>query len=80
MSPGSDDDDVTKLLFAKSSMQDYQRLCDLDVLGIQQPVDGEQSVYEEFMEQLCQSEDGWYETGLFWKPEAGELPSNECGI
>ena len=79
MSPGSDDDDVTKLLFAKSSMQDYQRLCDLDVLGIQEPVDGEQSVYEEFKEQLRQSEDGWYETGLFWKPEAGELPSNERG-
>ena len=75
----SDDDDVTKLLFAKSSMQDYQRLCDLDVLGIQEPVDGEQSVYEEFKEQLRQSEDGWYETGLFWKPEAGELPSNERG-
>ena len=79
MSPGSDDDDFTKLLFAKSSMQDYQRLCDLDVLGIQEPVDGEQSVYEEFKEQLRQSEDGWYETGLFWKPEAGELPSNERG-
>ena len=58
-------------------MQDYQRLCDLDVLDIQEPVDGEQSVYENFKEQLRQSEDGWYETGLFWKPEAGELPSNE---
>ena len=60
-------------------MQDYQRLCHLDVLGIQEPVDGEQSVYEEFKEQLRQSEDGWYETSSFWKPKAGELPSNERG-
>ena len=58
MSPGSDDD-VTKLLFVKSSMQDYQRRCDLDVLGIEEPVHGEQSVYEEFKEQLRLSEDGW---------------------
>ncbi len=79
MSPGTDNDDLTEMLFTKTSMHDYQKLCDLDVLGLQKPLNEEQSIYEDFKEQLSQSEEGWYETGLLWKPEMDHLPSNERG-
>ena len=75
MSPGTDDD-FTKMLFTKTSMHDYQKLCDLDVLGLQESPNEEQSIYEDFKEQLRQSKEGWYETGLLWKPGMEDLPSN----
>lgn len=78
MSPGTDDD-LTKMLFTQSSMHDYQKLCDLDVLGIKEPLKEQQPIYEDFKEQLSQSEEGWYETGLLWKPRVDHLPSNERG-
>ena len=76
MSTGTDDD-FTKMLFTKTSMHDYQKLCDLDVLGLQGSPNEEQSIYEDFKEQLRQSKEGWYETGLLWKPGMEDLPSNE---
>ena len=36
-------------------------------------------MYEDFKEQLNQSEERWYETGLLWKPRVNHLPSNERG-
>ena len=78
MSPGTDDD-FTKMLFTKTSMHDYQKLCNLDVLGLQESPNEEQSIYEDFKEQLRQSKEGWYETGLLWKPGMEDLPSNERG-
>ena len=35
------------------------------------------SVYGEFIEQLDRSEEGWWESGLLWKPGHGRLLSNE---
>ena len=67
VSPGTDNYDLTKMLFTTTSMHDYQKLCDLDVLGLQKPLNEEQSIYEDFKKQLSQSEEGWYETGLLWK-------------
>ena len=78
MSPRTDDD-FTKMLFTKTSMHAYQKLCDLDVLGLQESPNEEQSIYEDFKEQLSQSKEGWYETGLLWKPGMEDLPSNERG-
>ena len=78
MSPGTDDD-FTKMLFTKTSMHDYQKLCDLDVFGLQKSPNEEQSIYEDFNEQLRQSKEGWYETGLLWKSGMEDLPSNERG-
>ena len=41
MSPGTEDD-LTKKLFEKSSVNDYRKLCNLDVLGLANHLDGEQ--------------------------------------
>ena len=61
----------------RTSAADYEQLCSLDVLGLEdRPKGDQQNVYGEFTEQLCRSEQGWYESGLLWK--AG-LPTNERG-
>ena len=77
MSPGKDCD-TTNLFMTKSSTNDYDRLCQYDVLGVQDPT-GEESVYHEFKDQLRQSKDGWYETGFIWKPGHPDLPTNYNG-
>ena len=42
-SPESEDD-LTNTLFTKSTAEDYQRLCYLDVIGLYQELDGEATV------------------------------------
>ena len=64
----------------RTSSTDYEQLCSLDVLGLQDKPDGDQqSVYEDFKEQLRRSDEGWYETGLLWKHGHDLLPNNEQG-
>ena len=64
----------------RTSSTDYEQLCSLDVLGLQDRPDGDQqSVYEDFKEQLRRSDEGWYETGLLWKHGHDLLPNNEQG-
>ena len=59
---------------------DYEQLCSLDVLGLEDKADrNQQSVYEELKEQLRQSAEGWYETGLLWKHGHEPLPNNKQG-
>ena len=56
------------MLFAQTCIVDYEELCELDVLGLADACTGDHSVvYEEFMEQLRRSEEGWLETVLPWK-------------
>ena len=78
LSPGSEDD-LTKTLFAKSSVQDYHKLCDLDVLGLETQLDGDETIYQDFKDQLTQSPEGWCETGLLWKPGVDGIPNNKAG-
>ena len=57
-------------------------LCSLDVLELEfedRPEGDQQNVYGEFTEQLCRSEQGWYESGLLWKAGHDCLPTNERG-
>jgi hypothetical protein len=81
MSPGAE---ATTMLnrsyFTRTSASDYDQLCNLDILGLRDRPEGDQQlVYEDFKEQLSQSEEGWYETGLLWKQGHKPLPSNEPG-
>ena len=70
--------DFSNVYLTKSSAADYEELCSLDVLGLKDHLEQDQQfVYKEFQEQLTQSDDGWYETGLLWKPGHEPLPSNE---
>ena len=79
ISPGREVD-TSPLLLTRSTSNDYEQLCSLDVLGLtDSPEDDQQAVYQEFKEQLERSPDGWYETGLPWKSNHPELPTNETG-
>ena len=61
-------------------MADCEQLCSLDILGLEDRPEGDQqNVYGEFIEQLHQSEEGWYESELLWKPGHAPLPTNERG-
>ena len=51
----------------------------MDVLGLGNQLDGEGAVYQDFKDQLTQSPEGWYETGLLWKPNTDGLPNNKAG-
>eukprot|EP00112_Aurelia_sp_Birch-Aquarium-sp1_P000365 Seg1032.2 transcript_id=Seg1032.2/GoldUCD/mRNA.D3Y31 product="hypothetical protein" protein_id=Seg1032.2/GoldUCD/D3Y31 len=77
MSPGREGKN-SALVYTRSSHDDYMQLCSLDVLGVEERPEGDQqSVYEEFKEQLVQREDGRYETSLPWKAAHPALPTNE---
>ena len=71
---------LTSAYLTRTSSADYEQLCSLDVLGLEDKADrNQQSVYEEFKEQLRQSAEGWYETGLLWKHGHEPLPNNKQG-
>ena len=79
ISPGTELD-LSNLYLTRSTDEDYDRLCSLDVLGIQDsPSSNTNSVYEDFKQQLVRSDEGWYETGLLWKTGHPPLPTNEKG-
>jgi hypothetical protein len=79
ISPGKEVN-LSNTYLTRTSFGDYEQLCNLDVLGLEDRAQGDQqSVYDEFKEQLSRSDEGWYETGLIWKQGHGPLPSNEHG-
>ena len=79
MSPGKEYDNNVMLL-TQTSHSDYEELCKLDVLGLQDMTEHDQSVvFDKFKEQLICSPDGWYETTLPWKANHPDLPTNEKG-
>ena len=71
---------LSSVYLTRTSSVDYQQLCSLDVLGLQDRPDGDQqSVYDDFKEQLKRSDEGWYETGLLWKHGHDIHPNNKSG-
>jgi hypothetical protein len=63
VSPGGEAG-MSKMLETQTTVLDYDNLCRLDVLGLQDHPTGDQtSVYDDFKEQLTRSPDGWYEIG-----------------
>ncbi|KXJ13025.1 hypothetical protein AC249_AIPGENE28184 [Exaiptasia diaphana] len=79
MSPGVEAD-TNNLRYANTSTEDYDKLCSLEVLGLNDPQGGTQdNVYETFKQQVERDEEGWYKTGLLWKPGVSELPNNKAG-
>ena len=72
MAPGRESD-IGRALFTKTSVTDYEKLCDADVLGLKESdYKHDDDVYEKFKKQLKRNKEGWYETGLVWKE--GNLP------
>ncbi len=79
MSPGTELDEKTMML-TQTSQSDYEALCRLDVLGLEDRSEHDQStVYDEFKEQLTRSPEGWYETALPWKGNHPPLKNNREG-
>ena len=79
MSPGSESD-LTNMFLTQTSAVDYDALCRLDVLALQdQPAGDQDLVYEEFKEQLVRNPEEWYETGLLWKGNHPPLLDNQHG-
>ena len=79
MSPGAETN-LSSVYLTRSSSTDYEQLCCLDVLGLEdKPAGDQQAVYSEFQEQLVQHPEGWYETGLLWKAGHTPLPNNRNG-
>lgn len=79
MSRGSESN-LTDMFLTQTSAADYEALCRLDVLGLQDhPIGNQDLVFEEFKEQLTRNPEGWYETGLPWKGNHPPLPNNEHG-
>ena len=76
MSPGREYD-VTNALFAQT-FTDYDRLCSLDVLGVEDRANEMNDLtLERFERQLDYNEEGYYETGLIWKEQDMELGNNK---
>ena len=79
MSPGVEFDKSTMLL-TQTSQADFEKLCRLDVLGIADSSEHDQTtVYKDFKENLTRDSTGWYEANLPWKPNHPPLPTNESG-
>ena len=77
MSPGKEFDQK-RMLLTQTNQLDYEQLCRLDVLGLEDaPEHDQRVVYNEFKEQLTRNPEGWYETGLPWRGSLPKLPSNE---
>ena len=61
MSPGNEMD-LNNLMLSRISIDDYEKLCNLDVVGVQDiPKTHEGIVHTNFTDQLKQSDEGWYE-------------------
>ena len=79
MSPGKELD-LTNMFLTQAASCDYEKLCRLDVLGLEDTnVEDKGIVYEEFKEQLKRSPEGWYEVGFPWKGNHPPLLNNEAG-
>ena len=79
VSPGREIDHANMLL-TQTNHVDYEELCRLDVLGLEDsPEHDQQAVYPEFREQLTRNPEGWYETSLPWKGNHPPLPNNKAG-
>ena len=64
MSPGQEFDKSVMLL-TQTTQSNYEELCKLDILGLRDSADQDQTVVsEEFKERLTRSPEGWYETIL----------------
>ena len=72
--------DLGNAYLAVNSTVNHNRLCAVDVLGLEdEPSTHQSNVHEEFKEQLIRSPDGRYETGQPWKGNCPELPNNWAG-
>ena len=61
VSPGQEPR-IRNMLFSKSSLHDYEKLCSLDCLGIEERRDDTNYVFREFQKYIGRGPEGSYET------------------
>ena len=67
MSSGADVD-LQNMFLTQTLVGDYEELCRMDVLGLEDtPIGDQQVVHQEFLEQRKRSPESWYETAFPWK-------------
>ena len=72
--------DTNQMMLTQTSHADCDELCRLDVLGLSDAAEHDQSVvYQEFKDQLVRDKEGWYATGLPWRGDHLPLPNNKQG-
>lgn len=66
--------------FYRTTQSDLENLCRLDVPGLADSMENDQSLmYEDFKEQLVRNPAGWYEINLTWKANHPTLLTNKAG-
>ena len=79
MSPGRESDLVSSL-YARTSVSDFDRLCDMNVLGVEENhLSHDENVYKKFKQQLERNEGGWYKSGVVWTENKVPLNNNKSG-
>ena len=71
--------DLTKMMHMKSNTHDYDKLCNLGVLGIPEALEKGSIIHQEFKDQPKQKADRRYKTGFIWKSNKNLLPDNKEG-
>ena len=79
MSPGRENNLVSSL-YTRTSVSNVDRLCDIDVLGVEvNHLSHDENVYKKFKQQLENNEGDWYEKGLWWAENKVPLNKNKSG-
>ena len=66
MPPGRESDLVSSL-YTRATLSDIERLCNIDVLGVEENhLSHDDNVYTKFKQQLNRNEGGWNKTGIMW--------------
>ena len=77
MSPGNEIN-LNDLMLSRTSTDDYEKLCNLDVLGVQDVQESDEDiVHNNFKQQLRQRMEGWYKIKLLWKNNKENLSNNK---
>ena len=64
MSPGRENDLVSSR-YTRKSVSDFDRLCDIDALGVEENhLSHNENVYKKFKQQFERNQGDWHETGL----------------
>ena len=70
--------DLVSSLYTRTSVSDFDRLCDIDVLGVEENHSShDENVHKKFKQQLERNEGGCYETGLVWTGDKVSLNKNK---
>ena len=71
--------EINKLICTKTSIDDYENLCILDVFGVTDIASDDIAVHQDFKDQPSRSKYGWYKTGLIGKDNSTSVQNNKLG-